>query len=72
MTSYQLDELKPQPSALPWPHAPAGQGQWGSRMANATASLPFSKFLVKAANTFWEARCQPITPVWSRKAKGKD
>lgn len=40
----------PQPSAMPWPHAPAGQGQWGSRTANATASWPFFKFLVKAAN----------------------
>lgn len=43
MTSYQLDEPRPQS------HIPGKQGQW--RTADGTALLPFSKILVKAGNT---------------------
>lgn len=42
MTSYQLDEPRPQS------HIPAKQGQWIT--ADATALLPFSKILVKIGN----------------------
>lgn len=43
MTSYQLEEPRPQS------HIPGKQGQW-RRTADATALLPFSKILVKAGN----------------------
>lgn len=45
ITSYQYDEARPQS------HIPAKQGQWGSRTADDTALLPFSKILVKAGST---------------------